>query len=323
MKKHYRKIMCIIVLLAALGLMIVSCDVNEITDMVKPQNMGNTISNLKNLGWISQDDKNLYYKLLDNGKPYIYKSDLYGGNKVKLAQVNSINLNVIDGWIYYINCDDEYKIYKMDIYGQHNQKISDINVLFLLAYENKLYVISVADNYNNHLYSMDFDGDNIIQLSDDKVRSLDLYNEKLYYVSRSPDNTNDILYVINLDGSHKEKVFEYTEISWFCIYNNYIYHNIQLGVIEKTNLSNGEKVASYRPPQKAFAIISCNLSGNLLYYFDGMNSSLHILNLDNDEEKVVNQVDYNGIYILNNKIYHYKNDQLFQADLNGSNDKPF
>ena len=282
---------------------------------------GNTSSNLQSHGWTAQDEGNLYFAVFDDNGKHLYKSDLDGKNKKELAQVDYTDLNAMNGWLYYIN---DYHIYKVDKNGENNQKISDIEVIFLLAYDEKLYVATASEQYNNNLYVMDVDGENVKLLSDDMTSIFDLYNDNIFYVTHSPDNTNDVLYQIDLNGTNKKEVFKFGDIRWFGVHNDTIYYRSLFGKPRKISLSDVGNI-DVDPLGDSSGIISANISDNNLYYFDMVNSQFHILNLNDDKEKVIDTSpgEYYNIYVHNNKLYHYVDDQLFQANSDGSNDRLF
>lgn len=104
-----------------------------------------------------------------------------------------------DGWIYYVNPDDENKLYRMRLNVTNNTKLYDKPVKSVHLYENWLFFIDCSDAHA--MYRMRTDGtgaEKVIDLSSD-AEILNVYGSIIYY-----DDGRKGLYRINANGGDKK-----------------------------------------------------------------------------------------------------------------------
>ncbi len=300
----------------------ISCS-KQTSELAELSDMGNSIGNLNNLGLIAQYDDRIYHMIWEDGKPYLVKSDFNGINRDIISQTDCLYLNIIDDWIYYINSEDSNKVYKMDIDGHNNQKLNEIKGNFLIAFEEGLYVISVSEKYNNSLYYMDYDGRNVKIICNDKVSSIFFYNNYIYYTSVIDSNGKVHLCRMDIDGSDKEIILD-DNVKKFFIYKDNIFYltgEIIQNRLCRTNINGKKKTVLEK--NAVIPEITMNLHNNTLYYRDLSNLTFNQINLDTSKKKILDNISFTNIYIIDNKIFHYENDRLFCMDLDGSDNKPF
>lgn len=222
--------------------------------------MGNTNGNIKEGGYVVEDNTYTYYiNTDDNDRLYKVKKD--GTENVKLTDCYSYELNMIGNYIYftegtpgYINrikrdgsrckrliydkvdsliVTDKYMffrktnetlgesvLYRTDLNGNQRKKLS-ASVLTFSVLGNQIYYSDCKDD--GALYSMDLNGKNIVKISDDYAKCINPYNEWIYYNAFNEDGK---LYKIKVDGSEKTLVssFECWNVN---IYNDKIYYRNQ------------------------------------------------------------------------------------------------
>jgi hypothetical protein len=138
------------------------------------------------------------------GEWNVYKIDTAGNNKIKLNDVQTININVDNDWIYYsIYIDDQGSsgVYRMDLDGNNVQNISDVKPSGLNVQGSWMYFNNLDDG--GSLYKMRTDGSNLIKLNDEQTESINVLGDWIFY-----DNWSDgkKLYRIRTDGSERQVV---------------------------------------------------------------------------------------------------------------------
>ena len=305
----------------------------------KDGNIGNTMENLQNLGWITQDDQYAYSVYLEQAqdklKWNIYKSDFDGSNKMFIYEAQASFLNVIDGWIYYIDMGDKSKIYKVDINGQNHQKISDISVSYLAANKDILYAIGVHDEYNNNLYAINADGSNVRILSDEQVRKIYFYNDYIYFVSQRERNT--LISKMDLIGENKELISNniFGGVGWWTIYNDTIFYLNQSTPSSLNKISIAGQNPATIIDMEHYIPSTLTSNKNIFYYSTrgsifGGNTVLHQLDLETGIEKtkkvrIIKKASGGHItysdFLIGDKIYRMENGQLLIMDSDGRNVK--
>jgi len=307
-------------------------------DSAKPAYMGNTIENLNHYGLITYDGNNIYTGGYSYGAtPAILKFDLAGGNETVLSGDYAVNLNVIGEWLYYENYSDTH-IYRINVNGGIPQKISDKEAGFLLAYKDKLYVIENRSYGDQHLYAMNLDGTDEKCISDDLVEQIYIYSDCIYtagFPGTNPIETGSI-YKMGLDGSGKEKIFDYgLWIDWFFVYNDSIFFSqittqgyglFKVGV-------DGNNPGEIAIMKKLIGGTS-NFDKGIFYYssVSGLlpifqKTEMHQMNLDTGATQSKTVPFFNRVgtdaratdYIVCDKIFRNENGKYFIMDLDGSN----
>lgn len=170
-------------------------------------NMGNSVSNILNGGLAVQCGEYIYYSnIYDNDSLYKMNSD--GSEKVKLNNEETMYMNILGDWIYYISKDGIHKI-KTD--GSENKIIKKVNngedFFYLYAVGDKLYYRKylLSEYYDKWVVCrINLDGSNEKQyMTKGFVHNVTVYGDWIYY---NGNPTIDGAYKIKLDGSCDESI---------------------------------------------------------------------------------------------------------------------
>jgi len=335
MLRNFHIVKILVLLIVTLQLIfITSCGIekNELLNS-KPQNIGNTMGNLMNLGFVTNNNDSIFYMAFNDPKVSLNRKNIKGDNEI-ISYGLCLYLNVLDEFIYYINDKDE--IYKMDINGNQKTKLSNIKAAFLCVFNDTIYALGGdSDKYDKNLYSMNIDGSDFKILSNEKIGKLYIYNDKIYYNTFIDGET--YLYKMNLAGKDKELIIKSTGMEdLFYIYKDNLYYLSSGGVfsINKFNISNKEySLVNKTDGQIPNGLINGN--NNFIFFKSTSPRTYYLLNLDTGElnssidDRFNNNVTVNGIqyrtglYSVGNKVFFYENGQLNYMNIDGSNVEPF
>ena len=273
--------------------------------------MGNSNSNLFNMGYVANDDQNIYFCALTEGNSGIYKADLDGSNKTLLCNEHGFYINIIDNWIYFVNSIDN-KIYRMDKEGGNKLKISDIEATSLLAYKNKLYVIGVYEPYGCNLFVMNLDGTEEINICEEYVGDISIYNNRIYYTYITEDNEG-YLCSMDIDGNNKETLLDDSPIRFFPTEKNIYYIITQ----EKKKMDMSLILANSE--------VFDEKNGDL--YFTSIDllgrTSFKRYNAVTDDLKVITNKKCEYVNLMGNKILYFEDNVLFWMETTGKNIRRF
>ena len=317
-------------------------------------NAGNTFENLNNFGYAAHDGENLYFAFINKR---LCKYSLVDHTMTELLAINAQSLNVLDGWIYYLNVGDlfndngdSFSIYKVDVNGNGNQKISDIRATFLYVQDDIIYAKGIYEEFNCNIYTMNLDGSNAEVLCNQEVESFYLHDGHIYFTESLPwDGTEPIvnsrLSKMSLDSGEQSVLVEgFCRIEWFTIHEDNIFF-VAAGNLYKMGLSEQElKMGRLGQTLQSVAEFGCvfsswvfNVHGEAIYYTTSDLSEsnyklkLHTFDMvtEKAEEIIVrnfgkqNLTLYIHKYVIGDKIIWNENDEYFVMDLDGSNIQPF
>ncbi len=284
-----------------------------------PPNMGNIMGNLYNMGNMVQDENYIYFIAWDQHNPIIMKSNFDGTKKETIYHGSTYNLNLMDGYIYFIDKDNNDAICKINTDGQDKTQLYSGQALNLYLYDNKIYFCNISDL---NLYSMDLDGENVMKVSDGQVDMDRIYfsENKIYYIPWG-ENLNNI-YKMDVDGQNKELVYSsnYSEsVIRFFVYYDKIIIVTSMGIY-KINTLDGTKEEIVQ--NASIVPYFTNLLGDDFYY---RNVGLfHKYNLKTKEDRVISKEKVQYVHLLNNKIFYItENSQYIVMDMDGKNSKIF
>lgn len=163
------------------------------------------------------DDK-IYYCLE-------YKMDLDGSNCEQIYDKNAasgVTINVVDGWIYFFDCDLNNKghIYKMKTDGSDLQSIFDGRADYMIVDGDWIYFQNYYED--RALYKMKKDGSDLQLILDQGISALNVVDNWIYYTGWS-GNTG--LYKIKIDGTENQMLCS-DRANSIHIINDYIYYKI-------------------------------------------------------------------------------------------------
>ena len=180
---------------------------------VNPEERGFTYINIVG-DWI-------YYSNMtgDPGRN-IYRIRTDGTGKEKLNDDNSSWLSVVDGWIYYVNNDDDFSLYRIRTDGYGREKISDSQIRTFNAMDEWVYY-SVKDEAG--IYRVNMDGSNRISICDERADILIIEDGWIYFLVLIDTPFINKLHKMRLDGSECERIAE-DDVWFFNISNGWIYY---------------------------------------------------------------------------------------------------
>lgn len=235
---------------------------------------GNTNSNISNDGKVCEKDGFIYYSGAYSG---LYKMKTDGTEKVKLLDDSAVNINVVGGWVYYLNGGNynenpNSRIYKVKIDGTCKTEVYSQDDISDLIVTNKYIYYKTSTSglgdLDYAIYKMNIDGTNKVLLTNEQwISNINYDDGYLYY------NTNDGIYKIKDDGTDKVKL--YNGSTRFIIVNdkNIYFHSegedYSVNNIYKMDL-NGEqldKVITFNSDAtELFQAFFFNVDGDWIYY---------------------------------------------------------
>jgi hypothetical protein len=207
--------------------------------------VGNTTANINNYGYITEDDKYLYYMCPTQNGRYIgiskvSKKDITGKQEVIVEGVWEItSINSYGEYIYFVTLsendvdeDDEVsdkvdnKIHRVKKDGTNHEIIND-NEFHNYSYKmvvahNKVYYIGE----DQCIWYMDLDGKNKTRLNDNATGFELITDKYIIYNMRETsddDTTSTVTYIMDLDGKNSRTV-NGERLFTSVIYDDYIYY---------------------------------------------------------------------------------------------------
>lgn len=171
-------------------------------------------------GWIYFADEYL--------RPNRMRTD--GSEREVLLEKRVRNLQVDDGWIFYLASRMDYTIYKMRLDGTEQTGLTDIPTTFFIVDEGWVFIARLNEYYHHlkaNIYRMSRDGTVIHRLCNGNTSILGffgLYDGWIYY-----DPWFDVgifrLYKISINGGERHLISEYTDAGLFVnVTGDWIYH---------------------------------------------------------------------------------------------------
>lgn len=235
---------------------------------------GNTNANIANGGKTCEKDGFIYYSGANNGL-YRMKSD--GTEKVKLLDDSVADINVVDGWIYYLNVRDynenpNSRIYKVKIDGTCKTEVySQDDISDLIVTNKYIYYKTFTSGLGDldyAIYKMSIDGADKVMLTNEQgIYNINYNDGYIYY------NTIDGIYKIKDDGTDRVKLYNCN--TRFMIVNdkNIYFHsegeNYSVNNVYKMNLDGKEvqKVITFNSEAtELFQAFFFNVDGDWIYY---------------------------------------------------------
>ena len=293
----------------------------ELTNLM-PENKGNTIGNLRNFGWITNDNDYIYYMTFIGFDGTLNRRSIASGESESISAGIFMYLNVVDGFIYYVNSTTD-NIYRMDIDGEQRERLSNTWVNFLFVLNDTIYAAG------NYLFAMNLDGSHVRVLSENSIHSIYFYDNKIYYTTNT--NRRSSLYRMDLNGENKELIFQggtYMDSvrisSDFFVYRGNVYYIEHNGNwICKIDTSTQTWSILHRVGER---IISANRKGNIIFYTSALPWTYHRIDLDTGE------IISNGIkgttafHAIGDRIFFYDretNERIYSMNIDGSDVRRF
>lgn len=236
---------------------------------------GNKMSNIINGCFVAQQGTYVYYS--NGGYQPISKLKTNGDGKFTFDYFGGYDINVVDGWIYYIAVSQVKgnELIKMKTDGTNRKKLLDAQFNFLYVKGEWLYY-TVMDTGN--LFKAKIDGTNITKLSDDNCRYVNIVGDIIYY-----SNASDNKKAYKIMNNKKYKITNET-CSYINVVGDWIYF---------INESDGKKIYRIKTDrEEKTAIIkqkceSLNVSGDWIYYTKLDDYNIHKAKLDGTRQVTI------------------------------------
>lgn len=293
----------------------------ELTNLMS-DNIGNTIGNLRNLGFMTNDNYYIYYMTFISSEIFLNRRSIINGESQVIDNGLFLYLNAVDGFIYYVNPIDN-QIYRMDINGEQNERLSDIRVNdSLFVFNNTIYFLGIFEERPRSLYAMNIDGSNVRILSDNTIISIYFYNNKIYYTTLIDGQT--LLYKMGLNGENKELVTQGEGFgNTFFVYKENIYF-VGDFFVYKFDVSNQERSVIHIVDGMIPSTL-INRKDNILFFVSVNPRTYHWINFDTNEVNTVSNINADtGFHIIGNRIFYYdSNEQIYSMNIDGSDRRRF
>ncbi len=293
---------------------------------VSEQLLGNSAANLYNYGLMAADEENLYYVDIDC---VVYKESKKTGEKTKLGETVGFSLNVMDGWLYYLDPYTRQTIGRVKTDGTESQHIVEVAESYLsdvLVVGDELYYLAqelrddltpeeqeqIAQSgatemaYRKALYRLKLGETEPKKLSDvDMVRYV-VYKDRIYYL----DKAETAVYSMSLEGKEHKKVVA-GPVYAFEIVNDVIYYqdviiDQETGFPKSVTLEKAQLDGTYiESVIDGRMVMTFSVVGETVYYV-GVDSTengetiLYKKKPDNEEVLIEGCMEFNlrGDYIL-------------------------
>jgi hypothetical protein len=263
--------------------------------------IGNTHSNCANRSIVTEADGVLYFA---DKKIYAIGSD----NRLKtIAEYEAIDLVVHDGYIYYVNYDDNQSIYRTNLTTLDSEQVSSIPGGYINIVDDTLYYAALYGTSTSGVYKVDlnnFDPDNPEIITIDWATNLLYYNKRLYFINQADLSR---LYSMKLDGSDRA-VHAGNATTSFTFYEGNLYYSNVYGVYRcKPDGSSLTQLSSIRTT-------TINIANGYIYhcfYSDSTSTydqSLYQMKMDGSKEIALtadsgSHLCYVGEYIYFRNVY--------------------
>ena len=289
--------------------------------------VGNSACNLYNGGLFCADDKRIYFSnLKDGGSLYSMSKDLSDFEYMQedtAGYINNTSNYVVYSRLNYTRNDSvkhvlqfSYSgIYRVTKKGSHSiGGIYSYDVGSVGLIGNEVYYQKHEKDGNMNLYRAGLDGKNDELLLEEKIVPGTLTSMKIYYAGAEDDH-----YIYSFDPDSKQKVVIY---KGNCYQPALIGGNIYFISLSKNY--NIAKIDEYGQNPTILVEEKCtfyNVTPDERYVVyqidDGKNNRLEMMNLSTFEKTVIKKGDYNGINIIDDKVFfrEFGTDEVYYFSL--------
>lgn len=289
--------------------------------------VGNSACNLYNGGLFCADDKRIYFSnLKDGGSLYSMSKNLSDFEYMQedtAGYINNTSNYVVYSRLNYTRNDSvkhvlqfSYSgIYRVTKKGSHSiGGIYSYDVGSVGLIGNEVYYQKHEKDGNMNLYRAGLDGKNDELLLEEKIVPGTLTSSKIYYAGAEDDH-----YIYSFDPDSKQKVVIY---KGNCYQPALIGGNIYFISLSKNY--NIAKIDEYGQNPTILVEEKCtfyNVTPDEQYVVyqidDGKNNRLEMMNLSTFEKTVIKKGDYNGINIIDDKVFfrEFGTDEVYYFSL--------
>lgn len=270
------------------------------TAATNPNERGNTSGNIANRGFAAGKGDWIYYcNANDNNK--LYKINIDDSGRQKLADDDSLYVNVVGDWVYYCNCSQNSNIYKIRTDGTKRTRLNkddsdDLNVI-----GDWIFYTNRSDN--GRIYKMRTDGSQKIKLSDVKATFTNVVGDWIYFCNQ---NDNGTIYKMRKDGSGITKIVD-DDANTINIADDWVYYS---NVKDTFKMYKIRTDGSQRTKLNDVHSVFLNVVGDVIYFRNGTNGSrMDRIRTDGSAHVIVNTDMLLEINAVGNRIY-YRGDGL-------------
>lgn len=225
---------------------------------------GNSNANLTQSGILASDDENLYY--IDSSYA-IYKESKATGEKTRLGDAEGIYLNVLNGWVYYLDANTGQALCRISTSGDNTEVLYEVT--------------------EGHFGSVALVGNELYFVLQEPAKNVT--PEMQEQAAQQGGNTYQYrLYRLKV-GAKKPKLVSDLNISQFVTYQGSIYYFDEEGSLCSMNRKGADVKKLVSGPVYGFDVYADNL-----YYLDGSQTE------DNGQPKLtLEKADLDGTYSEN------------------------
>jgi len=271
----------------------------HITSENVAEGRGNSFGNICNGGYVAEDEDWVYVSLYNMG---LYKIRKDGSKRVKLSSYVVSNLNVKDGWVYYVNPPDarageRSRLYRMKTDGTGKKRLVKDEVSFVNVVGDWIYYINLSDD--NKPYKVSTDEKHRQKLSDHSLQSLLVEDGWMYFQKTD----NHVIYKMRTSGTDMKRLTDlpYPYYSFINKDGEWLYYYFQeddgSGIYRmKTDGSSKEKILGV-------SVVNMNCADGFIYFTDSL-GNLHKVNAESHIRTKIGSNIEGSIGIADDWIYY-------------------
>ncbi|MCL2019472.1 MAG: DUF5050 domain-containing protein [Oscillospiraceae bacterium] len=306
--------------------------------------IGNTAGNLLNGGFAAYEDGYVYFN--DSG---LYRIRENNTEKTLLSPRNAENINVLNGYIYFTEFEHNPRqstIYRIRTDGtdevilrqDRRGNVSSMTVVDDWIYFARIALVPMEDDDfehdgENNILRMRTDGMVTQWLNNMRSQYMNVVGGWIYYIGYA-DFVDDVyigenqIYKMRLDGRDNQYLFRnertegatYDSISDLLVDGEWAYftQGVNYDKLYKIHI-NGTDKSLIRETDDFLYIDPVNISGDLIYFFEGVYVSgegkLYSMDIHGTESTIKEIIpNVSSINIINNYIYYYDS-YMYNADV--------
>ena len=332
----------VLIVLLVFATLLSGCD--EYEEYVKSH--GITAGNSLNYGLVAMCEKRIYFANPQSGWR-LYSMYHDGSDMVRLNDMPTAHINVVDGVIYYTRnnfSDGGYwhligSIFRMNINGSDNRQVHSpvafgrIHALVVtgnqIFYSQDSWSFHEDEDEGSGLFAMRTDGSRNQRITqcDRSVGNVNIVGNQIYFSSHAIYRDYGNAFTISTDGSDKQPLGD-IRVASMIVHKNRIFSIKQRNEIDgkmllySTDLNGGDlqRLSEY-------SIVVINISNDYIFFIKEDSGSLYKANLDGSDKQQLSDYFSLSILILGNEIFVYTvevpsvppDTTLFRMNLDGSN----
>ena len=238
-----------------------------------------------NNGWI------YYTNVEDAGK--LYKIRTNGMDKTKLTDVEVLDPQIVNEWIFYFDTSD-YHIYKVKFDGSEKTKITDERPYSYIIDEEWMYYTNREDN--GTLYKIRLDGSEKRKLNNDRSNVIDVHGDYAYFKDYlGPDVYSLSFARININNYSREVLLPNGPTKYYYIAGQkikesnsgkWLSDNLKISYLD-TNNDLASSIEIIQTDSSKVSFVKYNSD----YINSYSNISLHEVKIDKESQRLIHTSD--------------------------------